>query len=152
MTVYESLLWLHVSFAVVWAGGDILMTILGARASRGSGEERAYFASQAEWVGLRVFTPASLLTLIFGIWLAIDGDWDFGALWISASFTLFFASFVIGAGFLGPTTGKIARRVAEFGADDAQAQTMIDRVLVVARIDSFILLAIVYLMTTKPGA
>jgi len=152
MTTYETLLWLHVSFAVLWVGGAIVLAVLGAKISRGNSDERVYYVSQLEWFGLRYFAPTSLLTLIFGIWLAIDGDWDFGALWISASFTLFLISFVTGAGYLGPTSAKVTRRVVEAGADDPQAQIMIERLLWVSRLDAFLLLVLIYLMTTKPGA
>jgi uncharacterized membrane protein len=151
LTTYEWLLWLHVTFAALWAGGSIMLTILGARISGTNTDERAYFISLVEWLGLRFFLPVSVLTLVFGVWLAVEGDWDFGASWISLSFVLFFASFVTGAAYIGPTSSKIVRRAEAEGADDAQAQSMTDRLMWVARVDSFVLLVIIYLMTIKPG-
>lgn len=152
MTSYETLLWLHVSLAVLWAGGAIMLVILGARISPGDNEARAYFAAQLEWLGLRFFAPVSVLTLVFGVLLAVDGDWDFGSFWISASFLLFFASFLTGAAYLGPTSAKASRRISEHGVDDEEGQRLIGRMMLVGRIDTFVLLALIFLMTTKPGA
>ncbi|CAN5341830.1 hypothetical protein BH18ACT12_BH18ACT12_23420 [soil metagenome] len=44
-------------------------------------------------------------------------------------------SFVIGAGFLGPQAGKIAKAIKEHRPDSPEAEALIRRVLMVARVD-----------------
>ncbi|CAN5341612.1 hypothetical protein BH18ACT12_BH18ACT12_23410 [soil metagenome] len=36
---------------------------------------RAEFAREVEWVGTRIFTPASRILLGLGFWLIYDLDW-----------------------------------------------------------------------------
>jgi hypothetical protein len=57
---------------------------------------------------------------------------------------------VIGAGFLGPQAGKIANAVEAHGPDSPQAEALIRRVLMVARIDLVILVFAIFDMVLKP--
>ena len=87
MTLYEFLVFVHVLMVVVWVGGDVAIQALALRATRAKEPARmAAFSADAEWIGLRVFMPASIVVVIVGIWAAIEGDWDFGQAWISIGF------------------------------------------------------------------
>lgn len=142
----------HVLLAVVWVGGAILLQVLAQFALRSKLPGRAAeFARETEWVGKRVFTPASILVLLLGIWLVHDGSWGFGHFWIIAGFVAFVVSFVVGAGFLGPEAGRLGREIEAQGADSPAVKSRIARIVNIARIDLAVLIFIIFLMVTKIG-
>ena len=63
----------------------------------------------------------------------------------------FAASFIAGAAFLGPESGRLAKLTAEKGAEDPDVQRRIRRVVMVSRIELVLLIAIVFDMVVKPG-
>lgn len=153
MERYDILLFLHVYSVVLWAGGGALLNLQGARLVRAaSGQQLAEFGAQVEWIGLRVFTPLSVLALIVGILMALDDRWDFGETWIQLGLGGWFLSFLLGAGFLGPQSGKLGRLIRERGADHPEVRPRLQRILLVARVDVLLMLLIVADMTIKPGA
>jgi uncharacterized membrane protein len=150
---YDVLLFLHVYSVVAWVGGGALLNILGARLSRaGTPQQLADFGAQVEWVGLRVFTPLSVIALVFGILMAIDDRWEFGQMWIQLGLGGWFLSFLLGAGFLGPQSGKLGRLIREHGAEHPEVRPRLQRLLLVARLDMLLLLLVIADMTIKPGA
>ena len=154
MTLYETLLWLHVTFAVLWVGGAVLLNVLAFMAQRANSDEQlAYIGHKAEVLGLRYFTPTALLVVLLGVGLTLEGPWEFGDAWISAALGLYLVSFLVGAVFLGPQGGKIGKAIeAAGGRVTADVRPALDRLLLVARIDAVLLLLIIFLMTTKPGS
>src|SRR5215212_6951936 len=65
---YTVLKTLHVLAAVVWVGGGLTLIMLAVIYDRRHDMEGLFaIAKQAEWVGTRVFTPASFVTLGFGL-------------------------------------------------------------------------------------
>ncbi|MDQ5821067.1 MAG: DUF2269 domain-containing protein [Actinomycetota bacterium] len=149
---YTIFKFLHVVLAVVWVGGAIMLQVLAQFALRSKLPGRtAEFARETEWVGTRIFTPASILVLLIGIWLVYDGNWGFGHFWIIAGFVSFVLSFVIGAGFLGPESGRLAKEIEAQGADSPAVKARISRILNIARIDMVVLVFIIFLMVTKIG-
>lgn len=148
--LYDWLKAFHILIAIVWIGGGIMLNVLSffALRSRLPGR-RAEFAREVAWVGTRIFTPASLILLGLGFWLIYDLNWGY-PLWIVIGLIGFGLSFVIGAGFLGPQAGKIAAAIEEHGPDSPQAEALIRRVLMVARVDLLILVIVTFDMVLKP--
>jgi uncharacterized membrane protein len=152
MTFYEVLVFVHVLGVVVWVGGSIGLHLFAVRAVRSTDPARvAGFSADAEWIGLRVFMPASLVVLIAGIWAAVDGDWDFGNAWISIGFAAFLVSFFLGMAFLGPESERIKALVAERGLTDPEVARRTGRILMLSRIELVILIVAVWAMVTKIG-
>lgn len=152
MTFYEFLVFVHVLMVVVWVGGDVAIQALALRATAAKDPARmAAFSADAEWIGLRIFMPASLLLVIFGIWAAIDGDWDFGQAWISIGFAAFLFSFFLGMAFLGPESGRIKALIEERGVDDPDVTRRTRRILLFSRIEVLIMIVAIWAMVTKPG-
>jgi uncharacterized membrane protein len=150
---YNAYLLLHVVAAVVWLGGGLTLSVLGARIARQHDPVRmAAFARDVEWMGTRVFIPASLLVLLFGFVMIHEGPASFDQLWIQVALGLFGVTFLTGALFLGPQAGKIAKLVEELGVAAPAVQEQIRRVLFVARLDLLTLYSIVVLMVAKPTA
>jgi hypothetical protein len=152
LTLYEVLLFAHLTFVAVWVGTDFVLQILAFR-SLGAGPERtAAFLADVEWLGQRVLTPAAVLVAGFGIWMVLDSPaWEFSQFWISAGLAMFLASALTGAFFLGPETGRLSKLIESLGADDPQVLARIRRVLLVSRVELILLIAVIFDMVVKPG-
>ena len=152
MSTYEFLLFGHLLAAMTWLGGDLMIQMFYLRA-RGNGPAAvAQFAKDVDWIGLRIINTAALLVVIFGVLLVIEVDaYEFSQFWISAALGMFLLSFITGAGFLGPESGRIARLSDELGAEHPDVQRRIGRILVISRIEFILLVLIVLDMVLKPG-
>lgn len=151
ITTYELLLFGHLLFVVAWVGTDIAMQVLSLRVIAAGPDRTAAFLSDVEWLGTRLLTPSALLVVIFGFGLLSELDYSVGDTWIWLALAAFAASFVAGAGFLGPESGRIGNLVAERGADDPEVQARIRRILLVSRIELVILVLVILDMVVKPG-
>ncbi len=149
---YEWLLFFHIAAAIVWLGGGVAIQVLAIRANRTDDPARmATIAHEAEWFGTRIFLPSSLLVLVLGIILTIDGPWDFGQTWIVLALIGYGLSFVTGAAFLGPESGRIGNLLAAEGPDPPAVRARIQRIFLVSRIELVLLYLIVLDMVVKPG-
>ncbi len=147
MSWYEFLLFVHVACAVIWIGGGFLFQVYGMVELR-SGDTAAIarFAGNAGRIGERLFVPASLLVVLAGIGLMIEGSWSWGMLWVVFALVTFAASFLLGIGVLSPT----AKRIEAVGPETEEGQRLIRRVFSILRVDLLFLFAIVFAMTVKP--
>ena len=153
MSSYELLLFVHVLAAVVWIGGALSLQVLAIRAERSpDGGRVASIATEAEWVGSRIFLPASIVLLLAGIGLTLEGDWGFTTLWVLLGLIAYGLSALTGSLFLGPESGRIGKMIAEVGPQDPEVIARIKRIFLVSRIELVVLLFIVFDMTVKPGS
>jgi uncharacterized membrane protein len=147
VTWYEFLLFVHVSGAIIWIGGAFLFQVYGMVEMRSRDTAViARFAGNAGRIGERLFVPTSLVVVLAGIGLMIDGDWPWARLWVVFALVTFAGSFLLGAGVLGPT----AKRIEAVGPETAEGQLLIRRVFALIRVDLLFLFAIVFAMTVKP--
>lgn len=111
--MYEFWLFVHVLMAITWVGGNVALNVVGTRLNSANDTVAlASFARQIEWIGTRVFTPASLLLLAAGIIMTLDA-WDFQTTWIIIGMAGFAYSLINGAAFNGPLSGKTSRLAEE---------------------------------------
>ena len=105
-------------------------------------------------------SPALVIVLLTGIYQVIDGNWDFGSFWVSASFLIVFVlGGLIGAYFI-PTDRKleamVTREIAAAGegpielSDEYMSKSRTEGI--VGSATGVLLLIAVYLMVTTPGA
>ena len=147
MTWYEFLLFVHITCAMIWLGGALFLQIYAIAVTRGGdAQELAQFADRAGRLGERVFMPASLLVVLAGVGLMIEGSWDWGRLWVVFALVTFAASFLTGALVLGP----MAKKLAVVGPATPQGQELIGRLFTISRVDLIFMYAIVFAMTVKP--
>ena len=149
---YELLLTGHITASVLWVGGAASIILMALRLSRaGSGAQMADLAKNIEWFGKFYFTPLSLAVLLFGILLVRQMDTvtitDF---FVQYGLTAIVITIAVGAGFLGPQSGKLAKMTHATGAVSSEAQALLRRILLVARIDAVMLLSVVIVMSLKP--
>lgn len=149
MTWYEFLLFVHISGAIVWLGGAFLFQVYGMVELRtGDAAAIARFAGNAGKIGERLFTPTSLVVVLAGIGLMLNGDWPWGRLWVVFALLAFTGSFLLGVTTLGPT----AKRIPVVGPETPEGQALIRKIFGLLRIDLMFMFAIVFAMVVKPTA
>ena len=153
MQVYDWLLLGHILAAIAWVGGAIAMQVVGAKLYRAeSAEAIAAFSRTAEWLGPRLFMPASLAVLGFGIALvSVSEAWSIRQLWIILALVGIAISAIGGAVFFGPQSKRIGEALRTEGPESERTRGLIRQIFVVGRVDVVILLLIVADMVLKPG-
>jgi uncharacterized membrane protein len=147
------LLWnaLHVLSVLIWVGGGFALTLLVIRTERSGDANRLLdLGEHADWIGSKVFAPASLFVLATGIAMTINGDLDWGQFWIIFGLDAWVISAAIGIGYITPKVKRLTAVMAERGPADPEAKTLLRNVTIAARIDVASLLLIVIDMTVKP--
>jgi uncharacterized membrane protein len=148
---YAFFKWVHVTGAVLWVGGGLTLTILALKAERSSDPgEMAMIARQAAFVGERVFAPIGLLVLAMGIAMVVNLDLDWGTSWILIGLIGYAITFLTGLLVLGPQAKRIGQLIESVGAEAAETQAAIKRILLIARVDEGVLLVVVAAMILKP--
>jgi uncharacterized membrane protein len=153
MTLYELLLFIHISATVVWVGAGLCSLVLAIGYDR-DGDEPAIrrFLTDQERLATRLFIPASLTVVIFGIALVIESEaWSFDQLWIVLGLVGFAATFVTGLFMIKPASERIgAAMEREGGRLTPQLRTDIRKLIVMARLDYVTLFLVIADMVIKP--
>ena len=150
MSWYELLKLLHIVAAIIWLGSGLFLQVLAVRAERANDAEglrRA--ASDSAALSDKLFIPASLATLIFGILLVIDGPWSLSYLWIVLGLVGYLATFVTGVLVMKPGSENVAAIMEREGMSP-DAETAIRKLLTKARVDTVVLYLVVAVMVLKP--
>lgn len=151
MSTYELIVFFHVSSAIVWLGAAVLTALLELKASRsGDPAEVQRVGADGEWLAPRLFIPASLATLLFGILAVAEGPWTFRTLWVDLGLAGFAASFTTGMGIVKPTAEKLERAAEEHGAASPEAAGYAHRLSLVTRLELVVVFAVVAVMVAKP--
>lgn len=148
--LYASLKFLHILLAIVWVGGAITIQLLALKAMAAGPVHVEHLTKSIEWMGKRVFMPASGILFLIGLWMAFG--WTGWPVWIWIGVVAFAATFVTGAFFLGPESGRIAKLLEEKGADAPETVASLKRILMISRIDLVVLIVVVWDMSYKPFA
>jgi uncharacterized membrane protein len=87
VSLYEFLLFVHVSFSVIWIGGGFLFQVYAMVVGRGGdADEMARFAGRAGVIGERLFVPSAIIVVLAGVGLMLEGNWDWACCgWTSRS-------------------------------------------------------------------
>jgi len=141
----------HVIFAVAWIGGGVLLTILGLRAQREKDPVVIVtVARQAAFAGEKIFAPAGLVVLLMGISMMINTSWGWGTFWIDAGLVGHALTFVTGIAVLSPLAKKLETSAEHNGPEHPETIALVDRLLLIARVDVAVLLLVIADMITKP--
>lgn len=150
MTRYELLTFLHIAAAVIWLGAGFVIAVLVYGATKsGEHEREAGYHRDVGWLAPRLFIPASLATLLLGILLVIDGDWEMD-LWIIIALVGWLVSFLLGILYFKPEGERIGALVAEHGPANREATDRVYRVNLVERAQLTILFVVLADMVIKP--
>src|SRR3712207_2330321 len=115
MTRYELIKSVHVLAAAIWAGGSVIAQAHDLRIRLSDPRAVAAAMRDNDAIGYRIFVPASLVAVLAGIALVIDGPYGLEP-WVLAGLAVFAASFLVGVLYYGPE-GKRVIAAAEAGED-----------------------------------
>ena len=143
ITFYSVVVWIHVLAVVVAFGGVFAYPLLYS-AFGGAGALPAFHSTQAR-IWQRVVTPAMVVVLLAGIYLASDSDaWSEG--WVSGSFVGLIILFAIA----GVSTGW-QRKAAELATTSDPGYGALAQRLNTAAVASMVVVVVVlFLMVVKP--
>ena len=128
------------------------MAVLGARLAATADPQRVVgYVSESEWLGLRLFLPASMATLFSGVLLVRTSPWGFDTLWVQLGLAAFVTSTVIGMLVFGPGWSKVGAVARSAGPDVEQVRERIDLLLLVGWVDVGIVAGAVWVMSVKPA-
>jgi uncharacterized membrane protein len=149
MTLGETYKLIHVLAAIVWVGGGTLALVFTWRALGAEREHRLGYARDMEALANRVFAPASVIALVFGILMVLDIDaFEFSQTWILIGIIALAASVVVGIGFFGPQTKRL---VSEIESSDPKAEGRLALIAKMSVLDVGLLYVVVWAMVAKPG-
>jgi hypothetical protein len=84
--------------------------------------------------------------------MVIDNDaWGFGDDWIVIGIVLFAITFLAGALFFGPESGRLGKLVEAEGPTSPAVLAKLQRLLALTRADLMLLFLIIYDMSVKPS-
>ena len=150
MSRYELYLFVHIAAAVIWVGGGFMLITLGIQAENANDENRLRTVfEQVGGVATKVIVPASVVVLLMGILMIVDGPWSLNYLWLVLGLIGYLATFATGIGILTPQSEKLAEKLATEGMTPANANG-IRRILTIARVDTIVLFVVIADMALKP--
>jgi uncharacterized membrane protein len=145
MDWYTLFKFLHVLTAIIWIGGAFIMLIFGMNAARQNDDAKLVsVAAQMGWAAERVYVPASMATVLFGIIVAtIGGLWD--QAWVIIGLVGMVITMALGILVLSP----LAKSVAAASATAAAVKSSKNLVTLV-KFDCATLFVVVADMVLKP--
>jgi uncharacterized membrane protein len=149
--VYELAKYIHILGAMIWVGGAIYAQLLSIRVLRSPDPaDVPKLGRNLEFIGLRLFLPASLILFAAGVYMTIQ-RWSFQQLWISLAIVLWLLSVLAGALYIGPRTKRVAELFEAEGPTSRAARALLERLFLVSRLELVSFAVIVALMVFKPG-
>lgn len=150
--MYEVLLYVHIVCAIIWVGGGFFAQLLAIRVARSTDPaDLPKFGRHIEFLGTRVFLPASIILFIAGAAMVAQ-QWSFGQVWVSVSMALWLLSALAGSLYIGPRSKKAAELFESEGPGSTAGRATLSRLFLVSRLELISFAIIVGLMVFKPGA
>ena len=144
---------IHVLFAVIWVGGGVTIMIHAIRAQNARDPQGIVtVAKQAAFMGEKVFAPVGLVTFLMGIAMMINTSWGWGHFWVILGLLGYASTFIVGLAVLSPLAKRIDHSAEEKGPTHPDTLALIDRIMLIARVDVAVLIIVVLDMVTKPFA
>ncbi len=150
MTLYETLLFVHIVAVAVWVGGSIMLGFISSRVERtGDAQYRARFATSAGVVGPIIGVSAALV-LASGIWMVVESEAiELSQTWVWLGLALFGVSLVVGATYFARASDRIVKALEAGQVEEADRRSRTFNT--VSRLDTLLLVVILGLMVFKPG-
>lgn len=150
---YDVVLTIHILAVVIAFGVVFSYPVLDAWFRRAVPGDVAALHRLHLALGQRVISPAMVVVLVAGLYLALQDPWSLADPWISATFAILIVLFGLMGAVLTPADRRLAK-LAESGGGEAGDDYERER----RRADAFgglaLLLVVVatFLMVAKPGA
>jgi uncharacterized membrane protein len=149
-SIYEILKLLHISGAIVWIGAIITLEYLftQAESARDAQGIRRLISFNA-WLTKRLYVPASLSTIIFGV-LATWQAWQFTSFWVLLGLVLYVIMFLMGVTYFSPQAERIMKMYEEGGDDSPVARAAVRKYMLLERLDMVVMYVALVDMVFKP--
>jgi uncharacterized membrane protein len=155
LTFYDVVLWVHVTAVVASFGLTLVYPLLMTSARQGG--ERALPA--LHWLvgmwGARLVSAGGFAVLAAGLYLAVDGPYEFGDPWIGTSLLILIVLGGLAGGYFSPRErrlSELASRDLEGGGLSGEYEALAGRVRVLSYVAALLVLVALFLMVVKPGA
>ena len=161
ISFYSVVLFIHIAAVVLAFGVTFSFPIVGGVARRRYERHMGFYHRVQALIGSRLIGPLGTLVLLAGLYLAIEGPYEFGDPWIGITLLLLIVILGVGGGFLGPREERLAelaeRDIAASPPDGAvrfgsDYQQIFNQVRTVTLTLNVLILLAIFLMVTKPGA
>lgn len=160
LTGYSVSLFVHITAVVVGLGATFAESVMFPLALSVDKRHLPYVHRLGLAINQRLATPALAVILATGIYQTIDGKWDFGDAWISATMAIVLALGGLTGAYFIPNDRRLAtmaeRDIAASGdgeivlSDEYQRQAR--KIGAVGALAGLLVVVAVFLMVTKPGA
>lgn len=152
MSAYLAFKYLHVLSAIVWIGAGVYGLFLLSRLLAAGDEVAVAFLEAEEAAGNRVFAPAAMSTLLFGVLMVLSDDaLGFGTTFVVIGFIGILASLVIGAVLYSKASAALTQVLRTHGRAAPEVATLRRRVQLLGLLDLGTLGVVVWAMVYKPG-
>jgi uncharacterized membrane protein len=150
--MYEWLLLAHAIGAAVLFGGHIYLESLTAAAGRAN-DDAGYMTvmMKASTAAERVMGAASIVTLVFGVWLVFETSYDFEDLFVTIGFAAIIVVFAVSMFLMSPRMKEISALVDENGYGDETAVSKMKSLATLVHVQTLLIAVAFVLMILKPG-
>lgn len=153
---YDAVLTVHILAVVVAFGVVFSYPVLDAGFRRAVPGNLAALHQLHLVLGRRVISPAMVVVLLAGVYLALQDPWSLGDPWISATLAILFVLFGLTGGVLTPADrrlAQLAQRDASSGsAPSAEYERERRRTDAFGGLALLLVIVAIFLMVAKPGA
>jgi uncharacterized membrane protein len=150
MTAYDLLRFVHVLFAVTAVGANITYSVWLALASR-EPEHLDYTLRGMVLLDGRVTTPSYIMLLVTGVALALQGNVPWRSSWLVMALALYAVAAVLSAFWYAPLLRAQVVALRRNGLAGDDYRVLDQRARAIGATILVVVLAIVYLMVTKPA-
>jgi uncharacterized membrane protein len=159
---YDLSVFLHVTAVVVGFGSTFSESVMFPVAMKMSARNLPYVHRLQLVLNQFFAIPAALVVAATGVYQVDKGNWDYGNFWLSGTITILIVIFLVNIFFFIPTDRKllpiIQKAIADAGDKELSLQDLPKEYQrwgraegIVGSIMGILLIAAIYLMTTKPG-
>ncbi len=149
MTTYDLLQFVHVLLAIIAVGFNASYGVWLARARREPGQLPSVLAT-IKFLDDRFANPAYILLLVTGVAMVLVEDLGFDTVWISAAITLYAVMVLVAMLGYSPALRRQLALSAEGRTGSDEFAAVSRRATVLGILTSVLVVAIVFLMVTKP--
>jgi uncharacterized membrane protein len=159
VTFYNVVLFVHISAAVIAFGGTFTYGLVQAIVTRPGQRRHVPFWHRVQHeIGNKLITPAAILILLAGVYLAAVGNYDFGKIFVSMGIVLVVVLLGLGHAFFSPAERRAAeaaeRDIAAAGDGEvvlgAEYQVLAKRLAAVGIASNLLVLVAIFVMVVKP--
>jgi uncharacterized membrane protein len=151
--MYRWILLAHLIGGATLFGAHVYMEGLMASAGK-AGDDSTYMTLMLRMskTADRLMGPASLITLVFGVWLVIDsGFYEFSDFFVTIGFSIVIAAFAVSMFLIRPRSNDIDAAVEENGLTDATAVSGMKSIATLVHVQTLLLGIAFVVMVLKPG-